>query len=80
LLLGALALMLSCCAEGLIRRHRREEFPALAFAVGVLAAAHAGVDFSLHIPAIAASLAALLGLGTAQSWSSRAEEITPPSA
>jgi len=73
LLLLAVALMVSCCAGGALKRKRRVIFPALALAATVLVGAHSFVDFSLQIPAVAATYAALLGMGVAQSWSSRGD-------
>ncbi|KKM69395.1 hypothetical protein LCGC14_1451270, partial [marine sediment metagenome] len=37
----------------------------------VLVGVHSMVDFSLQIPAIGATFALILGIGCAQSWSSR---------
>ena len=71
LLAAAIALMIGCCLKGVRVRKRMEEFPALACAASVVVGLHALADFSLQIPAIAASYAALLGLGTTQSWSSQ---------
>lgn len=68
---AALAIVISCSFSGIRARRRDGVYPALAIGATVLVATHAFVDFSLHIPAIAATYAALLGLGTAQSFSSR---------
>ena len=43
-------------------------FPAIAAAATVLFAVHSLVDFSLQMPGIAITYAALLGLGVAQSY------------
>jgi len=59
------------CLKGFQRRHRDREFPALALAATVLVGIHALVDFSIQIPAVGVTYAALLGTGWAQSWSSR---------
>lgn len=57
------------CGIGALRRRRDFVYPALAFAVSVQVGLHSLVDFSLQIPAIAATYALVLGLGLAQSWS-----------
>ena len=59
------------CFLGVRRRRRGAIYPASAVGAGVLLAFHSTIDFSLQMPAIAASFAFLLGLGCAQSWSSR---------
>jgi O-antigen ligase len=66
----AVALIAVQCLIGFGRRRRDFVYPALAFAVSVQVAVHSLVDFSLQIPAIAATYALVLGLGFAQSWSS----------
>ncbi len=71
LLLFSLGLLISCCVQGVWERRRDAIYPALALAATFLIGAHVSVDFSLHIPAIAATYAALLGLGVTQSFSSR---------
>jgi O-antigen ligase len=57
------------CGLGVMRRRRDFVFPALAFAASVQVGVHSLVDFSLQIPAVAATYALVLGLGFAQSWS-----------
>lgn len=71
MLLAAIALLLSCCAFGVWRRKRQEIFCILALSATVTVGLHALADFSMQIPAVAATYAALLGLGVAQSWSTR---------
>lgn len=58
------------CLSGALKRRRNREIPALGTAAGVLVGLHALVDFSVQIPAVGFLTAALLGLGTAQSWAS----------
>ena len=71
LLIGLFALpFLRCLRAGLTRR-RDGLYPALACGATALVATHALLDFSLQIPAVAATFTALLALGVAQSWSSR---------
>lgn len=68
--LAILAAALVCLA-GLWRRRRDRLYPALGVAATVLIALHAAVDFSLQMPAVAATYAFLLGLAYGQSWSTR---------
>ncbi len=68
LLLLALGWLAVRCVFGVMTRHRNQVFPAMAAAGTVLVGLHATVDFSLQMPAVAASFAFLLGIGTAQSW------------
>jgi hypothetical protein len=49
----------------------------VAVAVTALVAVHSGVDFSLQLPAVSYAYALLLGLGCAQSFSSRPAEDAP---
>lgn len=71
LLFATIGALVSCCASGLRVRKKNGLYPAIALGASALIATHAFVDFSMHIPAIAATYAALLGLGVAQSWSSK---------
>lgn len=67
LLLYAGPLLLSLyCLRGVFVRRRRQLFPLIATGATLLVALHALVDFSLQIPAVAVTYAALLGLGVAQ--------------
>ncbi len=74
---AALALVLSIgllvlqCFRGVRRRRRGAIYPATAVGIGVLLGFHSSIDFSLQMPAVAVSFAFILGLGCAQSWSSR---------
>jgi hypothetical protein len=61
-------LLAAMCFAGCVRRRRDRLYPAIGFAVSVAVAVHALVEFSLQIPAIAVTYAALLGIGVAQSW------------
>jgi len=71
LLFLSIGLPVSCCLGGVWSRRQSAIYPSVAVAATVLLATHCLVDFSLHIPAIAATYAALLGVGVAQSFSSR---------
>lgn len=67
----AIGSLIYLCLRGAITRHRDSHIPLIAFAVSVLVALHSLVDFSLQIPGLTVTYAAILGLGVAQSWSSR---------
>ncbi len=67
----AVGLLIWRCLHGAMNRHRDGHIPLIVFSASVLVALHALVDFSLQIPGVAITYAALLGLGVAQSWSSR---------
>lgn len=69
LVLAIAAVALSCLA-GVYRRRRDIVYPAFAVAAAALVGTHALIDFSLQIPAVAALLAFILGLGYSQSWTS----------
>ncbi len=56
------------CFQGCLNRRRDRVFPAIGFAASVVVGIHAAVEFSLQVPAVAVTYAALLGLGVAQSW------------
>lgn len=58
------------CLRALRRRRRDQVHPALALAAMVLLGGHGLIDFSVQMPAIALTLAYLLGVGVAQSWNS----------
>ncbi|NBX73625.1 MAG: O-antigen ligase domain-containing protein [Alphaproteobacteria bacterium] len=71
LVLAALAYLVWRCLMGAMERQRDAIFPILALAVSVQVGLHSVVDFSLQIPAISVTYATILGMGVAQSWSSR---------
>lgn len=71
LLLAAPALAVATCLRGLRMRHRDHVYPLVAVMAALLLGLHGVVDFSLQIPAVAVTFAFLLGVGYAQSWSSR---------
>ncbi len=68
---SAIGLMVMRCVQGMWRRRRDGIFPVLALAVTAQEALHSIFDFSLQIPAVAMTYAAILGMGVAQSWSSK---------
>lgn len=67
----ALLLVWGLCLIGTIARRRRRVYPLIASTAGVLVALHAITDFSLLMPAVSMTFAAILGIGCAQSRSSR---------
>lgn len=78
-LLGlSFAIIVGVCLRGLMIRRRDRLYPALAVASVVLLGAHGLVDFSVQMPAVAATFALLLGLGFAQSWNTRTLEPSSP--
>ena len=70
-LIICVAWLLARCLIGAIRRRRDAESCVAAFCVGLLLAVHSLVDFSLQIQAVSLTFMALLGVGVAQSESSR---------
>lgn len=69
LYLGPL-LLLGLCVRGVLVRRRDGVFPLVAAATTVTVGLHALVDFSLQIPAVAVTWAAILGCGCAQAMRS----------
>lgn len=67
LLFTALAAAGETSLTGLRRRRRGRLFPVLAVSALALVALHSTVDFSLEIPAVAITFAALMGIACAQS-------------
>lgn len=63
---GGLLLVIQCL-KGLFQRRRDKIYPLIAVAASMLVAVHAIFDFSLQIPAIAVTYAAIMGIGCAQS-------------
>ena len=57
--------------KGVWKRNQSEIYSILAVGVSIQVMLHSLVDFSMQIPAVAATYATLLGIGVAQSWSSR---------
>jgi O-antigen ligase len=71
LLFVALFLLAIACVRGALTRRRDQLAPSVAVGATLLIGAHALVDFSIQLQGIAVTYAALVGAGTAQSWSSR---------
>jgi O-antigen ligase len=62
---GGMLLLGAHCVRGAIRRGRDQALPIAAVGVSALVGTHALVDFSLQIPAVAITYAAVLGIGCA---------------
>ncbi len=71
LLFAAILWPVVACWRGARVRQRDQHIPALAAAVAAVALIHSMVDFPLQIPAIAVAFSLILGLGFAQSVSSK---------
>jgi len=65
-LLAAIGWIVHATARALRRRRGSALYPCLAIAATVLVGAHALLDFSLEIPAVAVTYAAMLGVGCAR--------------
>lgn len=76
LLYAALAVMVVVFLHGARERRRAVIYPCSGLGVVTLFGIHSLVDFSLQIPAIAATFAAICGVAYAQSW--RHDERVPP--
>lgn len=74
LYVGAL-LLVYACARGVFQRHRDKIFPLVATSASVLVAVHAVFDFSLQIPAVAVTYAAMMGVGCVQSIRSEKRQM-----
>jgi O-antigen ligase len=70
-LLATVAVLVWRCVKGAATRQMNETLPCVAAGVAFLLGAHALVDFTLQLQAIAITFMALLGAGVAQSESSR---------
>lgn len=71
LFIALVAILVLRCSKGAATRRGNATVPSLAVAAAVLVGAHAALDFSLQIQAVALTFAALLGAGVAQAASSR---------
>lgn len=70
-LFAVFAGFLMVTGSGTYRRRYDNVYPAIGFAVTVQLAVHALIDFSLQIPAVAATYALLMGAACAQSYSTQ---------
>jgi O-antigen ligase len=75
---AALLWLAGLCMRGIFARRRNRVFPLLALGAVILVGIHAIFDFSLQIPAVAATFAAILGLGVAQAFPTRIAENGNP--
>ncbi len=71
----ASSISLTVPAAGVRRRRRDVIYPSVGLAAAILVGTHSLVDFSLQIPAVAATFALILGIGCAQSWSTRRQRV-----
>jgi O-antigen ligase len=71
MLVAIVAVLVWGCVKGAVTRQVNEMLPGVAAGVAFLLGAHALVDFTLQLQAIAITFMALLGAGVAQSESSR---------
>ena len=67
----ALALLVKTCIGGVLTRKRDTFAPIAALAASLLLGLHSLIDFSIQTPAVAMAYSMILGLGVAQSRSSR---------
>ena len=67
LMIGLLGGLVALCLHGIWKRRENRLFPCIGVAAAALVASHAVVDFSIQIPAVAVTFAALLGVASAQS-------------
>jgi hypothetical protein len=65
--------------RGMLGRNRDAILPTAAFWIGLLVILHSQVDFPLQVPGFALAVCPILGMGMAQSFSSRAKALTYPS-
>lgn len=74
-----IGLLLARCLIGVVVRRRNAIFPCLAVGVTTLVMVHSTIDFSMQLPAVSVTFAALLGIGVAQSVGSesRSSKASP---
>lgn len=68
---GALLWLGIQCGRGIIQRRRHRIYPLIAVAATALVAVHSVFDFALQIPAVSLTYTTILGMGVAQSFSTR---------
>jgi O-antigen ligase len=68
---GSVTLLAMMCLRGIFVRKRHRIYAIVAVSATALVSFHAIFDFSLQIPAVSLTFAAILGMGAAQSFSSR---------
>ncbi|MGY8679158.1 O-antigen ligase family protein [Bradyrhizobium sp. UFLA05-153] len=62
--------------KGMVSRNRDAILPTAAFWIGLLAVVHSQVDFPLQVPGFSLAICPILGMGIAQSFSSKAGPLT----
>jgi O-antigen ligase len=62
-------------ARGMLARNRDAVLPTASFWIGLLAILHSQIDFPLQIPGFSLPIFAILGMGLAQSFSSRTKPL-----
>jgi O-antigen ligase len=67
--IASIAWVVLMCLRGYFIRHRDRNYPLIAVGLTTIVAAHATLDFSLQVPAVAMTFAILLGTGFAQAFS-----------
>ena len=67
----AVAAPVMICLVGIRRRRRNALYPCMGVAASVLVGLHATVDFTMQVPAVAATYALIMGAACSQSWSTR---------
>ena len=75
LLNGAVLGVVVLCVAGLRRRRRNAIYPSVGVAASAVVGSEAIIGFSLQIPAIAVTYAALMGVACAQSWPSSKRQV-----
>lgn len=70
-LFTAILIPVALCWRGVVRRRRDQHLPAIAAAISIAVVIHSMVDFPLQIPALATAFSFVMGLGVAQSISSK---------
>ncbi|MEC9346953.1 MAG: O-antigen ligase family protein [Pseudomonadota bacterium] len=68
LLVLALSWLALACLYGVRARRQDAAYPAIGFAAATVVGLHALVDFSIQIPAVAATFAIVIGIGYAQAF------------
>jgi hypothetical protein len=68
---SSLLWLMGICARGILTRRRNRLYPLVAMGAGILVGIHANFDFSLQMPAVALTFAAILGVGVAQAFPTR---------
>lgn len=76
-LVGAIGWVALHCARGLQRRRRNALYPCLGVAATTLVGLHALLDFSLELPAVAVTYAAIMGIAFGRARHRRGRRVDP---